>query len=136
MDYPTIYKKAFDVIREGSLASWEKIKGPHKNELTAAAVKDIGLDAIERIYLTDDFKNKLIEVLEEEDFKDRNILLKELGELVVKAAMEGSKRAIEENLEEVLPIVAEQDEESMRLSLEEDSYEYWRLNSEDNHQQI
>jgi hypothetical protein len=129
MDYPTLYTTAFSMVAQGSKTTWANLTEAEREELTAAAIEDIGMDAIEDIYLNDTFKNKLVEALQEDHIADRNVLLKDMGELLLTIAIKGCREIIEETLEKVLPAVAHE-----RGEISEGALELQRLIADDNRQ--
>jgi hypothetical protein len=76
-----------------------------REELTAAHIKDLGSDAysaIEWIATDKIITDKIIEALLEKNLADRNVLLKEIGEILMKEAIRSSEKEIENALENVL----------------------------------
>jgi HD-like signal output (HDOD) protein len=129
MDYPTLYTTAFSMVAQGSKTTWANLTESEREQLTAAAVKDIGVDAIEDALIGTTLSDKLIEALQEDHVADRNVLLKNIGELLLKTAMEHCKEIIEEKLEEVLPLVAQE-----QGLISEGALELQRLIADDNRQ--
>jgi hypothetical protein len=131
MDYPTLYTTAFSMVAQGSKTTWANLTETEREQLTAAAVKDIGVDAIENALIGTTLSDKLIEALQEDHVADRNVLLKNIGELLLKTAMEHCKEIIEETLEKVLPAVAHE-----RGEISEGALELQRLIADDNRQRV
>jgi hypothetical protein len=131
MDYPTLYTTAFSMVAQGSKTTWANLTESEREQLTAAAVKDIGVDAIENALIGATLSDKLIEALQEDHLADRNVLLKNIGELLLKTAIEHCREIIEEKLGEALTLVAHE-----RGEISEGALELQRLIADDNRQRV
>jgi hypothetical protein len=131
MDYPTLYTTAFSMVAQGSKTTWANLTESEREQLTAAAVKDIGVDAIEDALIGATLSDKLIEALQEDHLADRNVLLKNIGELLLKTAIEHCREIIEEKLGEALTLVAHE-----RGEISEGALELQRLIADDNRQRV
>jgi hypothetical protein len=131
MDYPTLYTTAFSMVAQGSRTTWANLTESEREQLTAAAIKDIGVDAIENALIGTTLSDKLIEALQEDHLADRNVLLKNIGELLLKTAIEHCREIIEEKLGEALTLVAHE-----RGEISEGALELQRLIADDNRQRV
>jgi hypothetical protein len=86
-----------------------KLTEAQREELTIAVLKDAGSDAIDYIedcLVGSALMDKVIEVLEENNMADRNVLLKEIGQMLVNTAIKRSTKQADEAIEDALSEIA------------------------------
>lgn len=127
MQTPALHETARDLVAHG--AETTQLNKFQREELTAAAIQDVGSDAIESALLDPALTSKLIEALQETKIADRNVLLKEVGEMLVKAAKAYCDELVNDALDTALiELTAESGE------VNEDAYEVKLMIDADNAQ--
>lgn len=82
--------------------SYNTLNDYQRDNLTALAIQDLAHpeEAIESVILDASFITKIKEALQEQHIADRNVLLKELGEMLLEGATAHCKEAVEDAIDE------------------------------------
>lgn len=107
--------------------SYNNLNEYQKENLTAIAYKEMAFqtEAIDDAVLSDEFKTKIIEALEEKHFADKNILLKEIGLMLVNNVKKHLEPEIQSALEKAQTKLA-----VMRQFYDEDGHYDYKNNKE------
>jgi hypothetical protein len=129
----TLLNKAATLVRQDVNRSpqFETLTDIQREELASLAIQEYGdhkEEVIEDVFLNESLINKLLEALQEKNIADRNILLKEIGEMLLKGAIEGCKNPINDALNEAFTALAVKrqfwnDMREMQLIIELDNKE-------------
>lgn len=92
--------KAMEVVISKRNASFENINDYQREQLSAKVIKELKYksEVLEDVLVGEELYINLIEALEEKDFSDKQVLIKEIGEMIYKAAIEGCKKEIDDSL--------------------------------------
>jgi hypothetical protein len=107
----SLYSKTKELISFGSdrALEYRTLTSAQRDELTAAAIRDLGNhahEATDEVVISAEFAKKLIEAIQEQHVKDKAVLCKELGEMLLKGAEEYCKTSIEDALDNAITNLA------------------------------
>jgi hypothetical protein len=126
----TLLSKAKEIIQQGAdrNINYKTLNDYQTDTLTALAIRETAHpeECIEAVILNKAFYTKLIEALQEQHIADKNILLKEIGEMLLEGAKAHCKEAVEDAIDESFTQLA-----VMRQFYDDSSIDYWRMVSED-----
>lgn len=100
----TLLTQAKQIVEVGAdrNISYKTLNDYQRDNLTALAIQDLAHpeEAIESVILDKAFINKIIEALQEQHFADRNVLMKEIGEMLLEGAKAHCKPTVEDAIDE------------------------------------
>lgn len=98
----TLAQAANQVITQGAdrEPNYTKLNDYQKEQLAAQAFTEMQFpeEAYEALVASKEFKNKIAEALRESHIADRNVLLKELGQMLIKAVLQNTQEAVTDAL--------------------------------------
>lgn len=100
----TLLTEAKQIVEVGAdrNISYKTLNDYQRDNLTALAIEELAHpeEAIESVILDASFITKIKEALQEQHFADRNVLMKELGEMLLEGAKAHCKKDIEDAIDE------------------------------------
>jgi hypothetical protein len=100
----TLLSQARAIVEQGCdrNINYNTLNDYQRDNLTALAIQDLAHpeEAIESVILDANFIKKIIETLQEQHLADRNVLLKELGQMLLDGATISCKEAVTDALDE------------------------------------
>lgn len=111
MKHQTLTQKAKDITTLGANRNphYNNLTETQRDSLTATVMRDLGAYAYEQITNSDNIEKvaeKAIEALEEIHVKDRAVLEREIGKMVLEGILSTCKKPIEDALDEAVTSLA------------------------------
>lgn len=139
----TLIQQAKEIVTQGANRNpyYSDLNDAQREQLTAAAIEAIqpvnkklagveigNSEMIDEVVISKAFINKIIEALNEQNIADKNILLKELGEMLIKGAIKHCESDVTDAIDEAVLQLAK------ARHFYDDNYEVQRMIAADNAQ--